>query len=110
LVGGRLSVTVNWEGIADVLIAQDKPVVPRIGAAVDDALVKELKTKTPEFLRAWEIDGMVPAEYYGCGGEVLEPKAGDSYYFVPLDPHGLKALERTELIECLVPSREDYRA
>jgi len=43
-------------------------------------------------------------------GEVLELKAGDSYYFAPLDPHGLKALEKTELIECFAPSREDYKA
>jgi transaldolase len=71
LVGGRLSVTINWEGTADVLIAQNKLVVTRIGAAVDDALVEELKAKMPEFLRAWEIDGMVPAEYYDYGGVAL---------------------------------------
>ena len=38
---------------------------------LDDALVEELKAKMPEFLRAWEIDGMKPAEYYDYGGVAL---------------------------------------
>jgi quercetin dioxygenase-like cupin family protein len=42
-------------------------------------------------------------------GEVLELKAGDSYYFAPMEPHGLKAHEEVELIECFSPSRDDYK-
>ncbi len=42
-------------------------------------------------------------------GEVLELAAGDSYYFAPMDPHGLYAREDTELIECFSPSRDDYK-
>ena len=41
-------------------------------------------------------------------GEVLELKAGDSYYFASMDPHGLKAWEEVELLECFAPSRDDY--
>ncbi|HKM06952.1 MAG TPA: cupin domain-containing protein [Sphaerochaeta sp.] len=42
-------------------------------------------------------------------GEVLDLKAGDAYYFGPMDPHGSKVLENTELIECFSPSRDDYK-
>jgi len=42
-------------------------------------------------------------------GEVLELKAGDSYYFAPMEPHGLRAHEKVELIECFSPSRDDYK-
>lgn len=42
-------------------------------------------------------------------GEVLELKSGDAYYFAPMDPHGLKTYEKTELIECFAPSRDDYK-
>lgn len=42
-------------------------------------------------------------------GKVLQLRAGDSYYFAPMESHGLKALEETELIECFSPSRDDYK-
>lgn len=42
-------------------------------------------------------------------GEVLDLRAGDSYYFGPNDPHGSVILEDTELIECFAPSRDDYK-
>ena len=42
-------------------------------------------------------------------GEVLRLRAGDSYYFAPMDPHSLKTHEETELIECFSPSRDDYK-
>ncbi len=42
-------------------------------------------------------------------GEILDLKAGDSYYFGPDDPHGSVVLEDTELIECFSPSRDDYK-
>ena len=42
-------------------------------------------------------------------GEVLALKAGDSYYFASMDPHSLKTYEKTELIECFAPSRDDYK-
>jgi len=42
-------------------------------------------------------------------GEILELKPGDSYYFASMDPHGLKAWEEVELLECFAPSRDDYK-
>ncbi|OHE65821.1 MAG: hypothetical protein A2Z99_19345 [Treponema sp. GWB1_62_6] len=71
LVGGDLAVTINWTGTAETLIEQDKPVVPRIGAEPDAALVAELKAKLPGFNAAYEIDGMKPSEYYDYGAVEL---------------------------------------
>ena len=42
-------------------------------------------------------------------GELLELVAGDSYYFAGMDPHGLKAHEDVELLECFSPARNDYK-
>jgi len=41
-------------------------------------------------------------------GEVLHLKAGDSYYFASMEPHGLKSFEEVELLECFAPSRPEY--
>jgi transaldolase len=75
LVGGELAVTINWEGSADLLIAKDGPIVPRIEAPVDEALIEELMTKLPDYARALDPEGMRPAEYYDYGGVELFRKA-----------------------------------
>lgn len=68
----------------------------------------ELATHThPESQIGIVIKGRV--DFVKGNGEVLELVAGDSYYFAPMDPHGLKAHEETELIECFAPSRNDYK-
>jgi transaldolase len=71
LVGGDLAVTINWEGTAETLIEADRPVVSRIDAEVEASLVDELQTKLPDFSRAYDIEGMKPAEYYDFGGVEL---------------------------------------
>ena len=71
LVGGDLAVTINWEGTADTLIALDKPAISRISVPVAEALVAELVAKLPDFVRAYEIEGMKPADYYDYGGVAL---------------------------------------
>ena len=71
LVGGALAVTINWDGTADVLIDRDGPALSRIGMQVDGSLVAELTAAMPEFARAWDLDGMKPAEYYDYGGVAL---------------------------------------
>jgi transaldolase len=71
LVGGDLSITINWTGFADVLIAQDKPVASRIASEIDGKLIAELKAKLPGFSQAYEIDGMRSAEFYDYGGVEL---------------------------------------
>jgi len=71
LVGGRLAVTINWEGTADVLIEKDGPVVSRIDVPVPESIIAELQSSMPDFVRAWRIDGMKPSEYYDFGGVTL---------------------------------------
>lgn len=71
LVGGDLHITINWEGSADTLIAQDLPVVARIDAMPDSHIVDELLAKLPDFLRAYAADGMRPDEYFDFGGVEL---------------------------------------
>ena len=51
----------------------------------------------------------VRVDFVKGDGGLLELGAGDSYYFAPMDPHGLRAHEKTELIECFAPSRDDYK-
>ena len=71
LVGGKLLVTINWHGTADTLIEKDGPVVSRVGEQLDPSIISELKAAMPDFVRAWEIDGMKPSEYYDFGGVAL---------------------------------------
>lgn len=71
LVGGRLMVTINWQGTADTLIEKDGPVVSRVSEQVDPSIISGLKSAMPDFVRAWEIDGMKPSEYYDFGGVAL---------------------------------------
>ena len=71
LVGGDLAVTINWTGTADVLIGKNGPVVSRIDVPVDARIVTELKAKLPDFSRAYEPEGMEPAEFYDFGGVEL---------------------------------------
>ena len=71
LVGGALAVTINWDGTAEVLITGDAPAIPRIDVPADKALVAELRTAMPDFVRSWEVDGMEPVEYYNYGGVAL---------------------------------------
>ncbi|HEY9053661.1 MAG TPA: transaldolase family protein [Rectinemataceae bacterium] len=71
LVGGDLSVTINWEGTADTLIEADGPVVPRVDEPVDPAIIAELQAAMPDFVRAYEPEGMKPMEYYDYGGVEL---------------------------------------
>lgn len=49
------------------------------------------------------------ADFAKGDGQVLHLKAGDSYYFAAMEPHGLHTFEETELIECFSPSRDDYK-
>ena len=71
LVGGDLHITINWDGMAEVLIKQDPPVVRRIEAALAPPLVTELLEKLPDFARAYNTDGLKVEEYYDYGAVEL---------------------------------------
>lgn len=68
LVGADMAITINWEGMADVLLQRDEPVVQRIQADLDEGLTDVLKKSLPDYRRAWALDGMHMAEYYDFGG------------------------------------------
>ena len=71
LVGGDLAVTINWEGTAKALLDKDEPVRPRIDVPIDARIVAECTEKLPDYSRAYEPEGMKPAEFYDYGGVAL---------------------------------------
>ncbi len=67
LVGGRMYITINWEGTADKLLAQDPPVVERLFNLVPQRVIDELLEKLPDFRRGYLDDGLSPDEFEGFG-------------------------------------------
>lgn len=63
MVGGKVCITINWEGTADKLIEQNPPVVYRIFNPVPQKVIDELMEKLPDFKRGYLDDGMEPEEY-----------------------------------------------
>lgn len=54
MVGVDGSITINWAGTADKLIAADPPVTDHFSAAISYAVVDELIQKMPDFKKAYE--------------------------------------------------------
>jgi transaldolase len=50
----------------EILVSQDFPREPRIDCPVSDEVIRRLQ-KMPDFVRAYEPDGMAPAEFMGFG-------------------------------------------
>jgi transaldolase len=67
MVGGRVCITINWEGTADQLIAQDPAVIYRLFNPVPPKVIDELLEKLPDFKRGWLEDGLTEAEYNDYG-------------------------------------------
>jgi len=67
LVGGDMCITINWEGTADRLLAQDPPVVWRLFNPVPPAILEELLEKLPDFRRAYADDGLSVEEFADFG-------------------------------------------
>jgi transaldolase len=63
MVGGKVCITINWEGTADRLIEQDPPVVYRIFNPVPQKVIDELLEKLPDFKRGYLDNGLEPEEY-----------------------------------------------
>ncbi len=70
-VGGAMDITINWQGTADLLLEKDFPVESKIHEMPGQAVINELLEKLPGFSRAYNIDGMEPAEFYAFGGVEL---------------------------------------
>ncbi len=71
LVGGDLSITINYKGCAETLIEQDAEVVSRIADNLTNPEIEQLKLLLPDYQRALDIDGMQADEYYDYGGVEL---------------------------------------
>lgn len=67
LVGGDMCITINWEGTADKLLAQDPPVIWRLFNPVPPAVLEELLEKLPDFRRAYAEDGLSVDEFAEFG-------------------------------------------
>jgi len=70
-VGGNVSNTINWKGMADSLIELNPPVVNRFSNPVPASVLESLLDKVPEFRKAWFINGIESEEYEHYGPVVL---------------------------------------
>lgn len=71
MIGGKVVVTINWEGTADKLIAQDPPVVYRLFNPVPQKVIDELIEKLPDFRRGYLDDGLSVEEFEHFGPVLL---------------------------------------
>jgi len=67
MVGGRVCITINWEGTADKLVEQDPPVVYRLFNPVTQRVIDELMEKLPDFRRGYLDDGLNEEEFADFG-------------------------------------------
>ena len=67
MVGGKVCITINWEGTADKLIEQDPPVVYRLFNPVPDKVIDELMEKLPDFKKGYLEDGLSIEEFEEFG-------------------------------------------
>jgi transaldolase len=71
MVGGKVCCTINWEGTADQLLAQDPPVVYRLFNPVPEHVIRELRDKLPDFKRGYDEDGLEIHEFEEFGPVAL---------------------------------------
>lgn len=67
MVGGKVCVTINWEGTADKLLAANPPVVSRLFNPVPLKVIDELMEKLPDFKRGYLSDGLEVEEFETFG-------------------------------------------
>ena len=67
MVGGKVCLTINWEGTADKLIESNPPVVYRLFNPVPKKVIDELMEKLPDFRRGYLDDGLEVEEFEGFG-------------------------------------------
>lgn len=67
MVGGRVCLTINWDGTADKLLEQNPPVVYRLFNPVPEKVIGELMEKLPDFKRGYLEDGMSVEEFAEFG-------------------------------------------
>jgi transaldolase len=67
MVGGRVCITINWQGTADKLLEQNQPVVYRLFNPVPEKVIHELMEKLPDFKRGYLEDGLSIEEFEEFG-------------------------------------------
>jgi transaldolase len=67
MVGGDVCLTINWKGTADILIAQNPPVISRIHNPVSPQVVDALLEKVSEFKRGYMENGLEIHEFEEFG-------------------------------------------
>ncbi len=75
MVGGKVCCTINWEGTADKLLAQNPPVVYRLFNPVPQKVIDELMEKLPDFKRGYLENGLEIKEFESFGPVCLFRKA-----------------------------------
>lgn len=71
MVGGDVSITINWSGAADALLEQDPPVVFRLFNPTPMQVIDELTAKLVDFKRAYYLNAIAEDEYEDYGPVVL---------------------------------------
>ena len=71
MAGGRVIYTINTR-VQDMILEADPEQVPGIDTPMDEAVIRQLQ-RIPEFVRAYEPDGMQPREFitYGVTQKLL---------------------------------------
>lgn len=67
MVGGKVCLTINWEGTADKLLESNPPVVYRLFNPVPQRVIDELMEKLPDFRRGYLSDGLKVQEFEEFG-------------------------------------------
>ena len=67
MVGGKVCCTINWEGTADRLLAENPPVVYRLFNPVPQKVIDELIEKLPDFKRGYQENGLEIEEFEKFG-------------------------------------------
>lgn len=71
MVGGDVSITINWNGSADKLLEKNEAVVSRLFNPTPFEVIDELTAKVPDFKRAYYLNAIAPEEYEEYGPVVL---------------------------------------
>jgi transaldolase len=74
LIGGDVVLTIPYEWQLKIN-ASDIPVVARMQNPVEPHIVDAMYSKIPDFRRAYDADGMTPAEFDGYGATVRTLRA-----------------------------------
>jgi transaldolase len=71
LVGGDLSITINWNGTGESLLEKDMPITSLIDSIPSETVVKEMIDTIPGFKEAYFVDNLKEKDYFNYGGVAL---------------------------------------